>query len=295
MNSACFFLVVFFAGMLCAQQPVARQPSVAPLPPKPWLKKAPARRQWVISYDSSAAKAPKPVSTDPDAKKTVVVTKYDNLLSETTARQNGSVVRKWLLSDLTFTQAGEKGEWIASGMTSSDFNETNYAVADFAGFAWISEANYVGTREVAKRPCLLFHDKVVTMDQREFEDTRAGVQQAITDWETRQKEKARSETRLTKQGSAGGEPAATPGPLPSADAPPRPFNIDDYKMDTDAVIDAETGMPVTLTYKTQSGAVTRTFVFQPNPPPLSLPPEVQQLVNQNAQRLQRMSSRGAVP
>lgn len=283
-------LVLGFSGLLHAQE-MGNRPasSPPPLPPKPWLKRAPVPAQWVVSYaqksqESAQSKdSPSKTPADLSVRKTVAVNKTADLLLEVTTRQNGSVVSRWKVSGLFLTQVGSEGSWIASAGAGTGFNETDYAKSDFPGFDWISEKNYIGVKTIGSQQCLVFRDKVVTMDPRDLAAVQAAIQQSIDDWQARQEERKSKSSSSTSPNEV-----ETPAP--------RPFNIDDYKMDAEATIDSATGLPVMLSYVTTTGNETRTYQFSSAPAtPPSLPPAAQGIVAAQQARLKRLSKPAAIP
>jgi len=220
---------------------------------------------------------------DSSARKTVAVNKTADLLVEVTTRQNGSVVSRWKVSGLFLTQVGSDENWVASTGLETGFNETDYTKSDFPGFDWISQKNYVGVKTIGSQQCLVFRDKVVTIDPRDLATVRSAIQQSIDDWQVRQEER---KSKLSS--STPPNDVETPAP--------RPFNIDDYKMDAEAVIDSATGLPVMLSYATDTGSETRTYQFNPAPATsLSLPPAAQGIVAAQQARLKRLSKPAAIP
>lgn len=284
-------LVLGFFGLLHAQEAGSRPASSPPpLPPKPWLKRAPVPAQWLVLYAAKSQESAQPKDSpsktpvDPTGKKTVAVSKTADLLVEVTTRRSGAVVSRWKASGLFLTQVGSEGHWIVSASGSENgFNETDYTKSDFPGFDWISEKNYVGVKAIGSQQCLVFRDKVVTMDPRELAAVRAAVQQSIDDWQVRQEE---SKSK-----------PSSPTPRNEVEAPaPRPFNIDDFKFDAEAAIDSATGLPVMLSYATTAGNETRTYQFNPAPAtPPSLPPAAQGIVAAQQGRLKRLSKPAAIP
>ena len=283
-------LVLSFSGLINAQEPGVRSASSPPpLPPGPWLKRAPAPCQWVVSYTGKSKEPAQPKASpsqtpvDPSARKTVAVIKTANLLVEVTTRQSGSVVSRWNASGLVLTQVGSGGNWFASaGGSENGFNETDYTKSDFPGFDWISEKNYVGVKAVGSQQYLVFHDKVVTMDPRDIAPLQAEAQQSMNNWLIKQEERKSNRTSTA--------------PVNQEEAPPPKFNIDDYKMEAVAMIDSATGLPVMLTYGTTTGNETRTYQFYPAPAvPPSLPPAAKQIVAEQQARLNRLSRPAAIP
>jgi len=283
-------LVFGISGFIYAQEAGGHAASSPPpLPPKPWLKRAPVPSQWVVSYSGKSKELKEPAQpkaspsqtpVDLTARKTVAVNKATNLLVEVTTRQSGAIVSRWKASGLFLTQVGSGGNWFASSGPQNGFNETDYTNCDFPGFDWISEKNYAGVKKIGSAQCLVFHDKVVTMDPKELSLIQTEMQQAINDWEIKQEER-----KANPSSSATNE-----------DPPPRKFNIDDYKMDTVAVIDSATGLPVMLSYMTDTGNETRTYQFYPAPAtPPSLPPGAQAIVTAQQDRLKRLSRPAAIP
>jgi len=281
-------LVFSLAGLMHAQvAPTKTVPSSATLPPGPWLKRAPVPSQWVVSYSRGPKEAagaiawPSQTPVDPSARKTVTVYKTGDILVEVTTRQNGSVVSRWRAGGLFLTQIGSGDNWFAStGGPENGFGETDYAKSDFPGFEWISEKNYVGIKTIGSQQCFVFHDKVVTLDPRELAAIRAEIQKSIDDWQLRQEE-------LKSKPSSSAKAVET--------SAPRPFNIEDYKMDAEAAIDSATGLPVMLSYKTATGNETRTYQFISSAVSLSLPPAAQGIVAAEQARAKRLSRPPAIP
>lgn len=283
-------LVIGFSGLLHAQETGSRlASSPPPLPPGPWLKRAPVPAQWVVSYsrksqESAQPKAsPSQASADLSGKQTVAVNKTANLLLEVTTRQNGSVVSRWKAGGLFLTQVGSEGSWITSAGAETGFNETDYTNSDFPGFDWISEKNYVGVKVIGSQQCLVFRDKVVTMDPRDIAAIQSEIQQSIEKWRISQEE------RKSKPSS--------PTPSDEMDTSgPRPFNINDYKRDAVAVIDSATGLPVMLSYVTDNGTETRTYQFNPTPATtLSLPPAALGIIAARYAQMKRLARPAAIP
>lgn len=282
-------LLVLNAGSALQAQQTAGQAasSPPPLPPGPWLKRVPVPSQWIVSFSSKSQEAakPKPTPVETRAKRTVAVSKGTNIMVEVTTRQNGAITQRWHAGGLFLTQVGRGGDWIpSSGGPQNSFNDTDYSRSDFSGFDWISEKNYVGVRAIGKQQCLVFRDKVITMEPIDVEAIRSVIAQSLRDWQAKQED---------RKAKAGSSPSAAP---PPSDPAPRPFNIDDYKMIAEATIDTASGLPVMLSYQTERGAETRTYQFLPPPAtPLSLPPEAQKFVDAERARLQRLSGPDAIP
>ncbi len=296
-------LAIGFLASVAHAQDAAPAATPPPLPPPPWLKRAPEFSQWTVQYTRGDAQGKPPAKpTAPGAeKKSVQATKTQDIVLETTTRENGAVIERYCLRGQSLVQVNKTGGWIASGNVGDNgFNEADYVKADFAGFGWISAKNYVGVQAVNNRKCLVFQDRVVTLDQQEIASLRASMDQAVNDWQAEQlRDGAETKTPASPTpGKKGGVPASPTPTKPKGSAKPPPaFNIEDYKTTATAYIDIDSGMPVALTYKTlQGGKEGRTYIFQDPPTtPLELPPEVQSLMAMNRAVLRRMTSRGAMP
>ncbi len=290
----------FLVSVAHAQEaaPAATPP---PLPPPPWLKRAPEFSQWTVQYTRGDAQAKPSKPAAPGAeKKSVQATKTQDIVLETTTRENGAVIQRYCLHGQSLVQVNQAGGWIASGNVGDNgFNDADYVKADFAGFGWISAKNYVGVQPINNRQCLVFQDKVVTLEQQEIVSLRASMEQAANDWRAEQL-RGGAETKSPASptpGKKGTSASPTPAKPKGPPQPPPAFNIEDYKTMATAYIDVDSGMPVALTYKTlQGGKEGRTYTFQAPPTaPLELPPEVQSLMAMNRAVLRRMTSRGAIP
>jgi hypothetical protein len=131
------------------------------------------------------------------------------------------------------------------------FNATDYSKSDFAGFDWISLSNFSGRQSVLGKKCLIFKSKVVIMDPQQLQMEKLA-------------------THL-------------PGNASVSD--------NQFKVDVEADIDDQSRLPVLLTYQTTHGEMTRSYTFQTPDGSLSMPPEVQQLLNKYI----RIQKRMAVP
>jgi len=268
-------LISICVALTLAQELFSQTPSPAvsatpPLPPL--IKRAPDKVQWVISYKVAGpgiktheAQQQAGKTVEPPARQKIVI-KNQNLVFERTINENGAALDTWYLPPALAVSSSQGKSWTLASASSPGFESTNYASEDFAGFEWISQQNFKGLKEVNGRPCLVFQDRVVTIETAELEILRSDINRDFS-WLT-----------LNENG------ASTKG------SPKRTFNIEDYKNPVVAYIDEQTRLPVALVYKCPAGTVTRTYQFQPAPATLQLPPEAQVILNTSAERQRRMSA-----
>jgi hypothetical protein len=239
-------------SLLCAQSAVAPK-----LPEGPLLNRAGVPASWTITTQQAAGTNPN-VSPGADkvAKpKIVLVVKDKNLIFERVLTEGGSSIETWRCGDVAIINQNKIG-WSLSPSRGTTFTVTDYSKADFAGFDWISLENYSGPRDVNGKHCITFKGRVITFDPQEV-----AILQSISRNQTLEQNRTVSET----------------GKAP--DNPVQAFTVDSLKVDVEADIDNETRLPVQLIYKDQAGkTVTRSYLFQPPPAPLSLPPEVEKLL-----------------
>jgi hypothetical protein len=147
----------------------------------------------------------------------------------------------------------------------------DYNTSDFSGFDWVGEQNFVGEKKVNGRPCLVFQDKVVTVEPSQLEMIKSTIDRDFN-WMGQIDENGRS---------ISGTQASAPAR--------RIFNIEDYKTQVTAYIDAETRLPIALVYASPQGAVTRTYQFQALPSPLVIPNEVRKVLEASKARQKRLN------
>ncbi len=70
--------------------------------------------------------------------------------------------------------------WMLVQGGGNSFEDTDFIQSDFAGFDWISQSNFVGRQKVSGRPCLLFKDRVVTINPEQVRIEKAKTVDAIT-------------------------------------------------------------------------------------------------------------------
>lgn len=265
-----FIALMFLSSpiVLKAEGPVPSEPQT---PQGPLLKRASVPSQWTITallapptqdstgYGSATGaaavvakpKAPKPRITS--------VLKDENCIFEKTLTENGEVMQSWYKDKWIVTQVNGGGCSVVPGGGNS-FNVTDYSKTDFAGFDWVTLNNFTGRQTINSRKCLVFKDKVMTMDPQELEMVKAAASEQAS-------------AALLKN--------------PSVAVPP--LKIDQYKVEVEADIDDQTRLPVKLTYKTANGTMTRTYDFQPSAQTISIPSEVQQALDKYKAAQKRMS------
>jgi hypothetical protein len=239
------------AFFLQAQSPVDQGPPQGPL-----LNRAPEPSQWIIKTElaqtPSVSNTESTLTSSTPAKsakpRILTVIKSNNLIFEKLLTEYGGEIETWRSSRWTVISANGNG-WMIAPSGGNTFNSTDYSKTDFAGFGWIALKNFTGTREVGGKHCLIFKDKVLTLDPQEI---------------------------------------ATMSAVQAREANPanRVLNLDLLKVDVEADIDFKTRLPVQLIYKTSSGVMTRSYTFESTQATLSVPAGIQQLLQkfQNYQR-----------
>jgi hypothetical protein len=177
---------------------------------------------------------------------------------EKTTLENGSVLQFWHTGGIGVMSVSGKPWIVVRGGNS--FDDTDYTQSDFAGFDWISQTNFAGRQKVAGRPCLLFKDRVVTLNP---EDMRIA--------------KAEADTRRLAAEFAKMDAQKAGKPAPAVEEP-KPFRVEDYKVDVTAYIDEETRLPIALVYASPKGTMTRTYTFQALSQMPQMPAEVQKML-----------------
>jgi hypothetical protein len=129
----------------------------------------------------------------------------------------------------------------------------------------------VGERKVNGRPCLVFQDKVVTVEPSQLEMIKSSIDRDFN-WMGQLDENGRS-----VKGAQASAPAR------------RVFHIEDYQAQAIAYIDDETRLPIALVYTTPQGTVTRTYQFQALPSPLVMPNEIRKLLEAFKVRQKRLN------
>jgi len=236
--------------------------SEQPPPTGPLLSRASSPAEWsvTIKTDAStgaagngASTSVAPANATNQAKPQIMVVIKDlDLIFEKTALVNGDVMESWHEGNWAVSKTNGSNWIVAPGAGNGNtFNTVDYAKADFAGFAWISLNNFSGRRMVMGKKCLIFKDKVITIDPAELEIDRGGLE-------------------------------AKGNVLP---------NNDRFKVDVEADIDDATRLPVMLIFQAPRGQATRTYSFRTPEGSLSLPPEVKQLLDKYNLYIKRMSGR----
>jgi hypothetical protein len=202
------------AFFLQAQSPVDQGPPQGPL-----LNRAPEPSQWIIKTElaqtPSVSNTESTLTSSTPAKsakpRILTVIKSNNLIFEKLLTEYGGEIETWRSSRWTVISANG--------------------------------------REVGGKHCLIFKDKVLTLDPQEI---------------------------------------ATMSAVQAREANPanRVLNLDLLKVDVEADIDFKTRLPVQLIYKTSSGVMTRSYTFESTQATLSVPAGIQQLLQkfQNYQR-----------
>jgi hypothetical protein len=260
----------------------SQQPQASATPPQPpFLNRAPASSQWIITFkpqetasakDSSMAHAAGGASTP--RPKVMVVTKNGSTIDEKLVNENGVIIETWLVSGYAVSAVNGKDP-VLSPSPGNTFNTTDYSAADFAGFDWISPQNFVGAKEIMGRHCLVFKSKIVTMEPTEISILKNIRANEIDAQKEREEEAAKAARNHANH-------------IQPAEAPIAPFNPDDFKVEVAAYIDDQSRLPVALVYGTPNGVMTRTYQFQPSPASVVLPPDVSALLKKTVERRNRM-------
>jgi hypothetical protein len=259
-----------------------QQPRASATPPQPpLLKRAPDSSQWVITFKPQGAASDLGGGAEsheggapPARPKVMTVTKNGNTICEKLVNENGATIETWRVPGAAVSAVNGKNP-VISPVPANTFHATDYSAADFAGFDWISLQNFAGRQDFQGRPCLVFKNKMVTMEPAEInmlKSIRAAEIAAQID---------REEEAAAKAGQKAGPEIRTETPI-------APFNPDDFKVEVVAYIDDQSRMPVALVYGTPKGAMTRTYQFQPSPGSLLLPPEVRSLLEKYWERRKRL-------
>jgi hypothetical protein len=240
------------------------EPSLNMEPPEgPLLKRVPLPSQWTVTIQL----APPPGAADSGgtaaAKKKInprvtTVIRSNNIVFEKTVNENGALIEIWRSGGWLAMNANSHG-WIVAPNSQNTFNTTDYSTSDFSGFGWISLKNFSGRQNVNGQHCLVFKDKVITMDPQELEQMKSSLF---------------LQYQAAKQSQSN--------------LPPPVFNADEFKVDVEADIDEKTRLPVLLSYKTYEGLMTRHYDFQSADSSLSLPPEVKQLLQKYEENRRRL-------
>jgi hypothetical protein len=260
-------LLLITAGSMASVFAQANSPDAPPQPP--FLKRAPEKCQWQISTKASGnALGSKEVGAGRSASppKLTTVVKNGKVVFETRTLENGSALQFWRMGGIALMSFSGR-PWMMVQGGGNSFEDTDFIESDFAGFGWISEANFAGRQKVSGRPCLLFKDRVVTVNSEQVRLLKAAAEAAEA-----QAEFARMEA------SRAGKSAADVLPAPT------PFREDDYKVEVTAYIDEETRLPIALVYMSPEGAMTRTYSFQPLSQAPQMPAEVQKMLQAYKQR-----------
>jgi hypothetical protein len=271
-------LAILSLVLISVQSLYAQQSPPAP-PQPPFLNRAPASSQWTITFKAGAAKDSSAVHTAGDASssrpKEMVVTKNGKTIDEKLVNANGVTIETWHVPGFTVSEVNGKDP-VLSPSPGNSFNTTDYSTTDFAGFDWISSQNFIGAQEVMGRHCLVFKDRIVTMEPGEISLRKTVRENEIAEQKERE-EKAAATAAWRHTTQAQPEEASL-----------APFNPDDSKVEVTAYIDDQSRLPVALVYGTPNGTMMRTYQFQPPPASVVLPPEVATLLEKSLERLRRM-------
>jgi len=257
-------VMLLFLGSPVLLQAQDQDQSEQQPPTGPLLSRASSPAEWSITIKidaltgaagNGASTSGAPANATNQAKpQVIVVIKDHDLIFEKTTTASGDVMESWHEGNWAVSKTNGSNWIVGPGAGNGNtFNIADYAKADFAGFAWISLNNFSGRRMVMGKKCLIFKDKVITIDPAELEIDRGGL-----------------------------EAKATVNP-----------NNDRFKVDVEADIDDATRLPVMLIYQTPRGQTTRTYSFGTPDGSLSLPPEVKQLLDKYELYIKRMSGRPA--
>lgn len=272
MKTKAFFLGLGVA-ILCESGLFAQTPAASPTPPQPpFLNRAPDHVQWTITYikDSKGSGDGK-VAENGSEPRGRTVAKDRDLVCEKTVNANNESFEAWRIGKGLMVTSSDGKKWVIGSGNQQGFDNVNYDTSDFSGFDWIGAQNFVGEKKVNGRPCLVFQDKVVTVEPSQLEMIKSTIDRDFN-WMGEIDENGRS-----VNGAQTGAPAR------------RVFNIEDYKIQVTAYIDAETRLPIALVYASPQGAVTRTYQFQALSTPLVMPDEVRKMLEAFKRRQKRLS------
>jgi hypothetical protein len=246
----------------------AQQPPTGPL-----LKRVIAPAQWTIvtlaiaqppgaptngnAGSSSTGNAASPAKVAKPRVTTVI--KNENLIYEKIVDESGSVIESWRTPAAMATRVNSKSWAVLPGI-GSNFNQTDYSKADFAGCDWITLNNFAGRGSVLGRKCLIFKSREIVMDAASLHMARLNA--------------------LNKLISNN---------LSDYSISDKNVSDDQFKVDVEADIDEQTRLPVKLTYQTAQGTITRTYTFETTGSSLTLPPEVQAAVSKFQKYIKSMS------
>lgn len=241
------------------------------LPQPPFLKRAPEKCQWQITTKSSGEALGESEGTagnghSANSPKVTTVFKNGSLVFETTSLENGESVQSWCTGGIALMSMSGK-PWVFLQGGGNSFENTDFSQSDFAGFNWVSQANFVGRQKVSGRPCLLFKDRVVTISPEQVRIEKEKADELM----------ARGEIAKSNAHAAGKSEWDT--------VEAKPFRIDDYKVEVTAYIDEETRLPIALVYMGPKGKMIRTYSFQALSRMPPVPPDVLQQLQAYQQRL----------
>lgn len=249
-----------------------------PMPPAgPLLNRAPKNAAWVIETKSLGATLSssgggiveaKFGSDSPGSQKRMTVIKNGNLVYEQITQADGAVVETWRAAGQEVISVPGKGAVMIPGGGTS-FNRADYVNSDFAGFDWISAANFVGMRKVMGKNCMIFRGKTITKDPQELRIIQNTTSQAISEAKLRAQE--------SHEGAINSNLGAEKGSV-------KAFSLSDYEVNVVAYIDSDTKLPVLLQYATEQGEAVRIYEFQAQPATLSIPPDVLKILDNYIQQ-----------
>jgi len=272
MKSKAFFLGLGVA-ILCGGRLFAQTPAASPTPPQPpFLKRAPDRVQWTITYvkDSKGSGDDKGAENGPEPRVRTVARDRD-LVCEKTVNANNESLQAWRLGKGLMVTSSDGKKWVIGSGNQQGFDSVDYDTSDFSGFDWVGVQNFAGEKKVNGRPCLVFQGKVVTVEPSQIEMIKSTIDRDFN-W--------MGQLDANGKPVKGGQEAAPQR---------RVFRIEDYEASVTAYIDDETRLPVALVYNTPQGTMTRLYQFQPISGPLVIPDEVRKTFEAFKARQKRLS------
>ncbi len=247
---------------------LAQSPKASPTPPSPpFLNRAPALSQWLITIKASATAnisgsdqssgddsdnsgagtsgSDSQAQAQPSAPPVLtLVTKDKDVVFEIQTTEMGGRFDIWHFGGATAVKAGT-GPWNLVPGLGGSFETPDYSKEDFSGLDWLSASNWAGKQDVMGFHCLIFKGKAVT-------------------------------SQTSKQGPGESEEHPQRGEEPVT-----------------AYIDDQTRLPIVVVYKVRGDERTlaRIYQYRPTPQPLTVPPEILGLLKdyQTSQRAEAVA------
>jgi hypothetical protein len=215
------------------------------LPPPPWLAKAPDMSHWEVDYSrqqsdssNSAVSATNGASKKTPDDKTIEVIKTGKTIFQQITDYTGGTNQTWRKDGLIVMKGGPSNPWFVAITPSpkDSFQDVDYIKADFAGFDWITAANFAGMQIIGGEKCLVFKAKVLALPP---DDVVA----------------RQTQMSLLYQDAVRKNPKSPPSPAAYT------VDLEKLKVDAEADIDLKTLLPISL----KLGPIVRTYKFLPPP------------------------------